>query len=106
MTLSQPVKDILAGTTGGVAQVFVGQPFDIVKVRLQTAPPGLYKGKFLPPLALVSSSSVTRRCACFTLVPQVSYHNLWLPGMRGIMFGWGTSILTQTLRRKEWTGGS
>lgn len=31
-------KDILAGTISGVAQVLVGQPFDITKVRLQTAP--------------------------------------------------------------------
>ena len=29
-------KDILAGTVGGIAIVFVGHPFDTVKVRLQT----------------------------------------------------------------------
>ncbi|CCF57923.1 hypothetical protein KAFR_0D02750 [Kazachstania africana CBS 2517] len=34
------VKDILAGTFGGVAQVLVGQPFDTTKVRLQTSPHG------------------------------------------------------------------
>lgn len=28
-------KDFFAGTIGGVAQVLTGQPFDIVKVRLQ-----------------------------------------------------------------------
>lgn len=44
MGISQPIKDILSGTTGGVAQVLVGQPFDIVKVRLQTAPEGMYRG--------------------------------------------------------------
>ncbi|KAG8901785.1 Mitochondrial carrier protein ymc2 [Tulasnella sp. 403] len=51
-------KDILAGTAGGIAQaseesnpsnklrlkVLVGQPFDIVKVRMQTAPRGTYSG--------------------------------------------------------------
>jgi solute carrier family 25 carnitine/acylcarnitine transporter 20/29 len=26
------VKDLVAGTAGGIAQVLVGQPFDIVKV--------------------------------------------------------------------------
>lgn len=26
------VKDLTAGTAGGIAQVLVGQPFDIVKV--------------------------------------------------------------------------
>lgn len=30
------IKDIFSGTVGGVAQVIVGQPFDIIKVRLQT----------------------------------------------------------------------
>ncbi|KAH6637788.1 mitochondrial carnitine/acylcarnitine carrier protein [Boeremia exigua] len=29
-------KDLFAGAVGGVAQVLLGQPFDIVKVRLQT----------------------------------------------------------------------
>mmetsp|Transcript_2687 Transcript_2687/g.2833 ORF Transcript_2687/g.2833 Transcript_2687/m.2833 type:complete len:298 (+) Transcript_2687:58-951(+) len=33
---AQKIKDFLAGTVGGVAQVFSGQPFDIVKVRLQS----------------------------------------------------------------------
>ena len=31
------LKDIFAGTVGGIAQVLVGQPFDTTKVRLQTA---------------------------------------------------------------------
>ncbi|KAJ8518307.1 hypothetical protein ONZ45_g4596 [Pleurotus djamor] len=38
------VKDLTAGTAGGIAQVLVGQPFDIVKVRMQTAPKGTYAG--------------------------------------------------------------
>ncbi|KAE8270659.1 hypothetical protein A4X09_0g1702 [Tilletia walkeri] len=42
--ISRTTRDILSGTTGGIAQVLVGQPFDIVKVRLQTAPPGTYAG--------------------------------------------------------------
>ncbi|KAI1744898.1 mitochondrial carrier domain-containing protein [Xylaria scruposa] len=29
-------KDLFAGAVGGIAQVLIGQPFDIVKVRLQT----------------------------------------------------------------------
>ncbi|CAO3640672.1 unnamed protein product [Mucor hiemalis] len=33
---SQAVKDCLAGTAGGILQVLFGQPFDTVKVRLQT----------------------------------------------------------------------
>ncbi|KAL8243857.1 hypothetical protein R6Q59_010115 [Mikania micrantha] len=32
----QTVKDLSSGAAGGIAQVLIGQPFDIVKVRLQT----------------------------------------------------------------------
>ncbi|KAJ2772623.1 Mitochondrial carrier protein ymc2 [Coemansia nantahalensis] len=32
------VKDCLAGSVGGIAQVFAGQPFDTIKVRMQTQP--------------------------------------------------------------------
>ncbi|KAJ3734027.1 mitochondrial carrier domain-containing protein [Lentinula guzmanii] len=42
--MSKTVKDLTAGTVGGIAQVLVGQPFDIVKVRMQTAPKGTYSG--------------------------------------------------------------
>jgi len=38
------VKSFLAGGFGGVACVLVGQPFDLIKVRLQTAPEGTYTG--------------------------------------------------------------
>ncbi|KAJ2160975.1 Mitochondrial carrier protein ymc2 [Coemansia sp. RSA 552] len=37
------VKDCLAGSVGGIAQVFAGQPFDTVKVRMQTQPE-VYRG--------------------------------------------------------------
>ncbi|KEZ44115.1 Carrier protein YMC1, mitochondrial [Scedosporium apiospermum] len=36
-TALQTAKDLFAGAVGGVAQVLIGQPFDIVKVRLQTS---------------------------------------------------------------------
>ncbi|KHO01017.1 mitochondrial carrier protein (Ymc1) [Metarhizium album ARSEF 1941] len=32
----QTAKDLFSGAVGGIAQVLIGQPFDIVKVRLQT----------------------------------------------------------------------
>ncbi|KAI5951622.1 YMC2 [Candida jiufengensis] len=41
---AQVLKDLFAGTMGGIAQVLVGQPFDCVKVRLQSAPEGTYSG--------------------------------------------------------------
>lgn len=40
----QVYKDLFGGTVGGIAQVLVGQPFDTVKVRLQSAPDGTYSG--------------------------------------------------------------
>jgi len=36
-SLTRTLKDLFAGAVGGVAQVLIGQPFDIVKVRLQTS---------------------------------------------------------------------
>ncbi|CDS03726.1 hypothetical protein LRAMOSA01127 [Lichtheimia ramosa] len=39
------VKSFLAGGFGGMASVMVGQPFDLVKVRMQTSH-GLYKNTF------------------------------------------------------------
>lgn len=42
--LSRGQKDVLSGTIGGIAQVMVGQPLDILKVRLQTSPQGTYTG--------------------------------------------------------------
>lgn len=42
--ISRTIKDVASGTAGGLAQVLVGQPLDILKVRLQTAAPGKYNG--------------------------------------------------------------
>lgn len=41
---AQVFKDLFGGTIGGITQVLVGQPFDTVKVRLQSAPEGTYNG--------------------------------------------------------------
>lgn len=38
------VKDLLAGTAGGITQVLVGQPFDTTKVRLASDSLGKYNG--------------------------------------------------------------
>lgn len=42
--ISRTAKDVMSGTAGGIAQVLVGQPLDMLKVRLQTAPQGTYNG--------------------------------------------------------------
>ena len=38
------VRSLVAGGVGGVCAVVTGHPFDLVKVRLQTAEKGVYKG--------------------------------------------------------------
>jgi solute carrier family 25 (mitochondrial carnitine/acylcarnitine transporter), member 20/29 len=38
------LRDFAAGGVGGVCAVVVGHPFDLVKVRLQTAEKGVYSG--------------------------------------------------------------
>lgn len=40
----QSLRALAAGGVGGVCAVVVGHPFDLVKVRLQTAEKGVYKG--------------------------------------------------------------
>jgi solute carrier family 25 carnitine/acylcarnitine transporter 20/29 len=42
LALTQTQKDLVGGSIGGIAQVLVGQPFDIVKVRIQTSAKGTY----------------------------------------------------------------
>ncbi|TFK77248.1 carnitine/acyl carnitine carrier [Pluteus cervinus] len=41
---AENVKSFVAGGFGGVSAVLVGHPFDLIKTRLQTAPPGTYTG--------------------------------------------------------------
>jgi solute carrier family 25 (mitochondrial carnitine/acylcarnitine transporter), member 20/29 len=38
------LRDLAAGGVGGVCAVIVGHPFDLAKVRLQTAEKGVYSG--------------------------------------------------------------
>ncbi|KAJ5224908.1 uncharacterized protein N7469_008411 [Penicillium citrinum] len=70
------VKDLAAGAAGGIAQVLLGQPFDIVKVRLQTTtqysgaaecakqifknegPSAFYKGTLTPLIGIGACVSV------------------------------------------------
>jgi solute carrier family 25 carnitine/acylcarnitine transporter 20/29 len=42
----QGLRSLAAGGFGGVCAVIVGHPFDLVKVRLQTAERGVYNGAF------------------------------------------------------------
>ncbi|CCX16538.1 mitochondrial carrier domain-containing protein [Pyronema domesticum] len=74
--LTRTLKDLFAGAVGGVAQVLIGQPFDIIKVRLQTTsnysnaldaaksiykhegPLAFYKGTLTPLLGIGACVSV------------------------------------------------
>ena len=38
------IKSFVAGGFGGICAILVGHPFDLIKTRLQTAPPGTYSG--------------------------------------------------------------
>ncbi|CAI7667880.1 unnamed protein product, partial [Penicillium pancosmium] len=40
----QQLRSLGAGAAGGLCAVIVGHPFDLVKVRLQTAEKGVYQG--------------------------------------------------------------
>lgn len=40
----ESLRSLAAGGVGGVCAVLVGHPFDLVKVRLQTADKGTYTG--------------------------------------------------------------
>lgn len=42
--LQKSIRSLVAGGVGGVCAVITGHPFDLVKVRLQTAEKGVYTG--------------------------------------------------------------
>lgn len=77
---NQVYKDLFAGTIGGITQVLVGQPFDIIKVRLQSSHEyksmsdaalqigrkegilGFYKGTALPLIGIGACVSIQFGC--------------------------------------------
>ena len=78
----QVLKDLFGGTVGGIAQVLVGQPFDTVKVRLQSAPKGTYSGTLDVVRKLISNEGF----AGFfkgTLMPLVGVYEKVLPSKFG-----------------------
>jgi len=52
-------KSFIAGGFGGASAVIVGHPFDLTKTRLQTAPPGAYKGAIDVVKQTVSRDGIT-----------------------------------------------
>ena len=43
-SVASSIKSFISGGLGGICAVLVGHPFDLIKTRLQTAPPGTYSG--------------------------------------------------------------
>ncbi|RAL09096.1 mitochondrial carrier protein [Aspergillus homomorphus CBS 101889] len=87
----ETAKDVTAGAAGGVAQVLIGQPFDLVKVRLQTqkggnafsvtrqiwadeGPLAFYKGTLMPLLGVGACVSISFG-ALHTFRQAIESHN-------------------------------
>lgn len=61
-TLAQ-IRSFVAGGVGGVCAVVVGHPFDLVKVRLQTAEKGVYKGAIDVVKKTLAREGIARVCS-------------------------------------------
>lgn len=60
-TLAQ-LRSFAAGGVGGICAVVVGHPFDLVKVRLQTAEKGVYSGAIDVVKRTIAREGLTRVC--------------------------------------------
>ena len=60
-TMAQ-LRSFFAGGVGGVCAVIVGHPFDLVKVRLQTAEKGVYSGAVDVVKKTVAREGLARVC--------------------------------------------
>lgn len=60
-TIAQ-IRSLAAGAAGGVCAVVVGHPFDLVKVRLQTAQSGVYSGAMDVVKKTVAREGMRRVC--------------------------------------------
>ena len=56
------LRSLAAGGVGGVCAVIVGHPFDLVKVRLQTAEKGVYTGAIDVVRKTIAREGLTRVC--------------------------------------------
>lgn len=70
------IRSLVAGGAGGVCAVVVGHPFDLVKVRLQTAQPGVYSGAMDVVKRTVAREGLRRVCFCFPLLTNPGDLNL------------------------------
>lgn len=64
----QSLRDFAAGGVGGVFAVVVGHPFDLVKVRMQTAEKGVYSGAMDVVRKTVAKEGLGRVCFIWNLL--------------------------------------
>ena len=58
----QSLRALVAGGVGGVCAVIIGHPFDLVKVRLQTAERGVYSGAMDVVRRTIAREGIARVC--------------------------------------------
>lgn len=56
------LRSLVSGGAGGVCAVIVGHPFDLVKVRLQTAQTGVYSGAMDVVRKTIAKEGLVRVC--------------------------------------------
>ena len=88
----EQVKEFVAGGAGGAACVFVGFPFDTLKVRMQSAEKGVYKGFFD-----VASKSI-KRDGFLALYRGLPAPMIAQPPMFALYF-WGYSIGSEICKK-------
>jgi solute carrier family 25 carnitine/acylcarnitine transporter 20/29 len=80
-TLTQ-IRSLIAGGVGGICAVLVGHPFDLVKVRLQTAERGVYGGAIDVVRKTIAREGLARVCAPFARIGPIV-----LSGNQGLYAG-------------------
>jgi len=88
----EQIKQFVAGGAGGAACVFVGFPFDTLKVRMQSAEKGVYKG-FID----VATKSI-KRDGFLALYKGLAAPLIAQPPMFALYF-WGYSIGTEICKK-------
>jgi len=88
----EQIKEFVAGGAGGAACVFVGFPFDTLKVRMQSAEKGVYKGFFD-----VASKSI-KRDGFLALYRGLPAPMIAQPPMFALYF-WGYSIGSEICKK-------
>jgi len=90
--IMEQIKEFVAGGAGGAACVFVGFPFDTLKVRMQSAEKGVYKGFFD-----VASKSI-KRDGFLALYRGLPAPMIAQPPMFALYF-WGYSIGSEICKK-------